>query len=841
MAQPLQVLIVEDSENDAELLLRQLRKAGFEPEHQRVQDAAAMRRALDDRSWDVVLSDYSMPRFTGLEALELMRETGQDLPFILISGTVGEDVAVAAMRAGAHDYLMKGHLRLLGQAIEREMEAAQTRRERARGIAKIDHLNRVLRAIRDINQLIVREHDPAALIQRACERLIATRGYRGAWIAIGNGRPAPTLQAEAGWGDRFAPLAAELRAGRWPACRRAALAAGGEPALIDPAATCHDCPLRGHHDDELSLVSALRHGEDELGLLAVAVPRELPIDTEERGLLAEVAGDIGFALHDIDLERRRSETEAALRDSERMLNDTGQMARIGGWEHDLQSKRLIWTRALYDIIGIPRDRELPGLDAHLDAYPERDRRILAEAHQRAVAAGEPFDLELQVRTAGGELRWCRVQGTPEFAGGAFARVRGTFQDITDRKHMEAQLAQADRLSSMGMLAAGVAHEINNPLSYVLYNLESLVEDLPDLLDATRRYQARVEDSLGAERAEALLGDAAEQMNPAMLGDIRDRFADALDGAQRIKSIARGLGTFSRVERDKLVPVKLKHVIEVAINMAYNEIKYRARLVKDYAATSPVLASEGRLAQVFLNLLINATHAIEEGRVEANEIRLRTWEADGAVWASVADSGQGIDPQHMQHLFQPFFTTKEAGVGSGLGLAISKNIIEGYGGAITVDSQPGRGTCFTIRLPLRDAAAEPAPQPDAPDAPAVQGRILIVDDEAGIRHAMLRMLRGHRVVQAASGAEARRILEGDAAFDLILCDMMMPEVSGMDLHRWLREAHPDLAHRLIFITGGAFTPKARDYLNQVDNLRLEKPFDVTNFRKIVAEIIKPGDA
>ena len=290
-----------------------------------------------------------------------------------------------------------------------------------------------------------------------------------------------------------------------------------------------------------------------------------------------------------------------------------------------------------------------------------------------------------------------------------------------------------------------------------------------------------------------------------------------------------------MEKDQLVRVDLMHVIDIAVNMAFNEIKYRARLVKDYTRTPAVLANEGRLSQVFLNLIINAAHAVTEGDVDSNEIRVRTWVEGDEVCAEVRDTGSGIAPEQVGRLFDPFFTTKKVGDGTGLGLAISKNIVEDHEGTIQVTSEVGVGTSFIVRLPVREEAAV-APEAPAPAAEAagIRGRILIVDDEAGIRTSMARMLRGHETVQAATGAEARAILEQDQAFDLVLCDLMMPRFSGMDLHEWLEGRLPRLAKQLVFITGGAFTPRARDYLGKVDNLRLEKPFDVAEFKKIVAE-------
>jgi PAS domain S-box-containing protein len=411
------------------------------------------------------------------------------------------------------------------------------------------------------------------------------------------------------------------------------------------------------------------------------------------------------------------------------------------------------------------------------------------------------------------------------------------RDVTERRNLQAQLAQSDRLASMGMLAAGVAHEINNPLAYILYNLESLTEDLTGLVDSIRDCQAKMKDRYGPESVEQTVDDAAKGVNPAMLNDILERLHESLGGTRRIRDITRGLGTFSRVEMDQLVPVNLRHVIEAAMNMCFNEIKYRARVVKDYGNTPTVAASEGRLSQVFLNLFVNAAHAIDEGDVEGNEIRVRTWTEGKTVCAEVRDTGRGIAPEHFDHLFEPFYTTKAIGEGSGLGLPISKEIVEGYGGTITVESEVNKGTTFLVRIPFQAEEVAPAPTVEsAEEREPVHGRILIVDDEDPIRVAMVRILRGHETVQASTGEDAMQILEEDQRFDLILCDMMMPKASGMDLHTWLSKENPQLAKQVVFITGGAFTSRAREYLKQVDNIRLEKPFDVANFKRTVSEMI-----
>lgn len=457
----------------------------------------------------------------------------------------------------------------------------------------------------------------------------------------------------------------------------------------------------------------------------------------------------------------------------------------------------------------------------------------------AMRTPEPQREEFRYRRADGTYAWIETVGQAlrDERGDATGMIFCT-RDITSRKEIESQLAQSDRLSSMGMLAAGVAHEINNPLSYVLYNLESLVAELPRLFDSVRNIVAHVAGGDGAEIGAGVRRESAAALHPAAFNDVLDRFREALSGTHRIRDIARGLGTFSRVEGDQLTPVNLRYVIETALTMCFNEIKYRACVVKDYGNVPPVIASEGRLSQVFLNLLVNAAHAIDEGNVEANEIRVRTWSEGDTVCAEVRDTGQGIAADDLRRIFEPFFSTKKAGTGSGLGLPISRGIVEGYGGTISVESEVGVGTAFTVRLPVR-AVETATPAVAAPPAAEERerGRILIVDDEDGIRAAMVRMLRGHEIVEAGNGEAARDILERDQAFDVILCDMMMPRYSGMDLHAWLCERHPAVAERLIFITGGAFTPRTREYLARVSNLRIEKPFDIVNFKKIVADRIR----
>ena len=274
---------------------------------------------------------------------------------------------------------------------------------------------------------------------------------------------------------------------------------------------------------------------------------------------------------------------------------------------------------------------------------------------------------------------------------------------------ESQLAQAERLSSVGLLAAGVAHEIKNPLALALTTVEWLAEGLPPIIEQGRTLRGRLVEELGAERANTLLSDLAELRNDELLQDLSQCTKDALHGMQRVRSIVRDLGTFSRADEAQLSPVLLSEVLERSVNLSYHEIKYRAHVTRDLQETPPVLAHEGRLGQVFLNLLVNAAHAIDKGDPEGNEILVRVWHDSDEVFAEVRDTGKGINPTDLPYVFEPFFTTKDRGVGTGLGLYISNNIVTSMGGRLDVESTVGRGTRFVLCLPV----AEPlAPKPNA---------------------------------------------------------------------------------------------------------------------------------
>jgi signal transduction histidine kinase len=512
-ARPIRVLLVEDDRDDEELVLDELRRGGYLVTHERVETDEAMRAALARGPWDVVLSDFAMPAFSGRAALELLRAAGLETPFIVVSGTVGEEVAVAAMRSGANDYVLKHSLARLGPAIERE-----------------------------------------------------------------------------------------------------------------------------------------------------------------------------------------------LRDSERRA---------------------------------------------------------------------------------------------------------------EQRRMHERLLISDRMASVGTLAAGVAHEINNPLAAICANLELAALAVAEL--------------------------AASPGADPRVQEVVDELRDAREASERVRQIIRDLKIFSRApDEERRGPVDVRQVLESSLRMAWNEIRHRARLVKEYASVPPVDANEARLGQVFLNLVVNAAQAIPEGDAEHNAIRVTTdLDEGGRVRVEVRDTGAGIPPENLGRIFDAYFTTKPLGVGMGLGLSICHRIVRGLGGEIEVDSVVGVGTVVRVLLPRASAAVE-APPAEAPPAGAAarRGRLLIVDDEVMFAKAVARSLRDeHDVAVAASAGDALARVRAGERYDVIVCDLMMPQMTGMELHAEVVRVAPEQAARIVFVTGGAFTAGARAFLDAVPNQRLEKPFESQQLRAVLNDRIR----
>jgi two-component system, NtrC family, sensor kinase len=363
----------------------------------------------------------------------------------------------------------------------------------------------------------------------------------------------------------------------------------------------------------------------------------------------------------------------------------------------------------------------------------------------------------------------------------------------------------------GQLATGVGHEINNPLAFVAGNLHVALEQLGMLVHEQEP-------------------PAAERLRETM-----QALEEARKGAERIRAIVKDLRTLARSNDTRMGPVDVLAALEFSLSMAMPHIRHRAQVVRRLAPVPRVLGSESKLGQVLLNLLINAAQAIPEGDATNHALTLVTRVEGTQVVVEVQDTGKGMSPEVMERIFEPFFTTKPAGEGTGLGLAISLEVIRGMGGELTVTSEPGRGSSFQIVLPSIDEVMAPIEVPVSTKAEEPQRkRVLIIDDEPSICSMMRRMLgRLHDVVVVQSGREALALLTVDDGFDRVFCDLMMADMSGMDLFAQLEQQKPEYLSRFIFMTGGGFTDRARAFLARETVANIPKPFEPSTVRELVA--------
>ncbi len=522
--------------------------------------------------------------------------------------------------------------------------------------------------------------------------------------------------------------------------------------------------------------------------------------------LARLGPTVERELHEAASRASARRAERSLRRSQRQLAAAQEIAQIGSWELDLDTRMLVGSETFYQIYGLPPQDVPTRLDLVQDRIHRDDRPSFDVALTRLVQERQPFTNEHRILEAGG-FRIVQVHGRPVLDDSSRLRaIFGTTQDVTERKKLHEQLVVSDRMASIGALAAGLAHEINNPLATVIANLD-----------------------LAGQEIAALVAKGAQ------LDELQAQLRDAHDAAQRLRRITGDLKVLARPEVDDIkLAIDVQQLMESCVRLAGNEIRNRASLVWEYGEVPHVFANESRLGQVFLNLLVNAAQAIAEGKPDQNEIRVATrTDEDGRGVVEVADTGPGMSDEARNRLFQPFFSTKPGNLGTGLGLAICQRIVTDLGGTISVESSVGRGTLVRVTLPPVPAVTAPvlAPQPVA--TAIRRGRVLIIDDEPMIGSAIRRTLRAqHDVVACLKATEALDLIRAGERFDVILCDLMMPEMTGIEFHSELDRLDPRQAADVIFLTGGGFTPAAKTFLASSPNLRIEKPFDAANLRSVI---------
>jgi len=475
------------------------------------------------------------------------------------------------------------------------------------------------------------------------------------------------------------------------------------------------------------------------------------------------------------------------------------------------------------ILGAPLDRTMGSPIFGLVLASDRERlRALLEAETLGRSEGEFL---LQAPDAGPPAL-VRLAVVSLMLDGARAHCL-VMTDLTEqrresraiaaeRAEMQTRLLLADRMASLGTLAAGVAHEINNPLAFVMTSLELLSKRLPEL--------AGPPSMLKSEAIEWLRGQV-------------DR---AHEGAERVRVIVRDLNAFSRADDETKGAVDPRRALDTSIMLVLNEIQHVARLVKDYAGLPAVWANEARLGQVFVNLLVNATQAMPAGAALDHEIRVcGHTDTDGRAVIEFRDTGTGIEPAHLALVFDPFFTTKALHAGTGLGLALCQATVGSLGGQITVTSELGAGSVFRVVLPGLEGAVPVAvlPAVAAPSTDA-RGRLLFIDDEADLCEAMREAVAPfHEVLATTDARQALELIAAGQSFDLILCDIRMPEMTGVDFHARLEADNAAQASRVVLMSGG-FSRRPGKPPMRLPRPLLEKPFRVAQVLSLMRKAMLP---
>ncbi len=762
---PLRLLIIEDNSDDADLIVHELKRAGIGVDWTRVQTEADFLAGLDEPP-DLILSDYSMPQFDGLRALALIRERGLDIPFILISGTVGEELAVEAMKRGASDYILKDRTARLPQVVERVLEESRLRS-------------------------VQRQTEDQARVQLSALEAAANA------IVITN------VRGEVEWAN--------------PAFARISGYSLEEVVGQNMRFLQSGCHKPAFYRALWKTVLAGRVWEGEIinrrkdGTLYPELMTITPVCGKDGHISGFVAIKQDFT------ERKRIEEE--LRNSEERFRQLAENIREVFWVTDPAQNEMLYISPAYELIWGQTCESLHQSPRNwLEAIHSEDRERVRQAAVAKQAQGQ-YDEVYRITRPDGGLRWIHDRAFPvPAADGQVYRIVGIAEDITERKKLEAQFLRAQRMESIGTLAGGIAHDLNNVLAPILVSIELLKDD--------------VQSPDGRATLEMMLSCTQR-------------------GAELVKQVL----TFARGVEGERIEIHLGHLLRDIRQVMRETFPKDIQTVLESARDLwPVLGDPTQLHQVFMNLSVNARDAMPRGgklQLKAENVVLDEIysgmnpdsRSGPHVVISFADTGTGIPPEIQERMFEPFFTTKETGKGTGLGLSTVMAIVRSHGGFINVYSELGSGTTFKVYLPARDqspAVVEATVQET--QLPRGQGEcVLVVDDEAGIRDLTGKTLErfGYRVMTAANGAEAVALYaQHRDQIAVVLTDMAMPVMDGATTVIALKSINP--AVRIICSSGLEAREGITSTLGTSIHQFIAKPYTAETILKALAQALaKPG--
>lgn len=516
---------------------------------------------------------------------------------------------------------------------------------------------------------------------------------------------------------------------------------------------------------------------------------------------------------------------------------------------ELESGQVVYANpACVDLLGYSPE-ELVSKPAHV-LYPSGNTELAEGIAEELRSTGTARRSEVMLERKDGTCFWAELRLSAYQADGE-QRCVSVIRDVTDRferdrelrrAHAELEAAHAqmlhnNKLVALGQIAAGVAHEVNNPASYVLMNLDEVAAVLERGESAFKSLRSSLLAWLDGEQRDRAEECLAGFPVHRIFREGRDLVTECVDGVQRITSLVKDLRGFARIDESDVCMIGLNDVVVTACKIVGPHLRQRAHLKTQLESSRYVAADRRRLVQVITNLLVNAGQALEEGFADEQVIEVTTRDEADSVVVRVRDTGPGIEPELVERIFDPFFTTKRER-GTGLGLSLCSDIVRQHSGSVGVFSAPGQGAIFEVRLPF-DTGLAPAqqgsPHGDEP-LPSRTARVLVIDDEPQLVRAYRRILgRHHQVTVATGGAAGLALIEKNPDFDAIVCDLTMPDVDGVRIYRSLDRLAPHLKDRIIFSSGGAFTRRAEELLSTIQNPFLEKPVDPVELLEAIERV------
>jgi len=725
MTQPLRILMVEDSEDDALLIIHALKKGGYEATYERVENAEAMRKALIEKAWDIVLCDYQMPRFNGLDAIALLKETGMDIPLIVVSGAIGEEMAATCMRSGAHDYVMKGNFTRLVPAIERELKEAESRSRQRRAEEALRESDKRFK------ELYQKSPIPTFTWQKKEEDFVLV-GFNRAAIHLTRGRVSELAGTSA------------LK-----------LYGSTSQVLRDMDRCCKE-----HSAVTREIVSQnFAPGRTLFVHYAFIPPDMIIVHAEDQTDRRRV-------------ERELRESEERYRSLFEHSKDAILLTRPDGSILDANPAACeMLGRSLEEVRSVGRNALVDMTDPHLQAaLSERMRKGSEKAEITMLRAnGNKFPVEI---TSAVFVDSSHEQKTSMIIRDITERV----QAQAEQRSLEAQVRHAQRMEAISTLAGGIAHDFNNILSAVMGY---------------------------AQLAQMKLDRESEPYE-----DLKE----VVQSANRAKLLIGQILAVGRSQEQQRQSMQLTYVVKEALKLLRSTLPSTIEIRETYDKDAGIIdADPTQMHQVLMNLCTNAAHAMEKsgGILEVN-LRNEEFGTQNAelnlgpgryLSLTVSDTGCGIAPEIIAKVFEPYFTTKEKGMGTGLGLSVVHGIVSQHGGAMTVESERGKGSKFHVYIPLTQAEEQRPETEEETPPPTGDERILFIDDEAALARLGKEMLQrlGYDVTSMTSSIEALALFKQDPEqFDLVITDTTMPHMPGDILAQEMMAIRPDIP--IIICTG-----------------------------------------